>query len=76
MFDPFNAKSQVNGADIMDRRLVGDTWVWLCDRPGAYQPYVTWISPKHDPGATCSGNYFSRLAPACKNFYERILKLC
>lgn len=72
MFNPETANVLPNGASILDRRKVGNVWVWFCDRGFGYQPYVTWISREDTPGATFTGHYHSRFVKAYEDFSERI----
>ena len=69
MFNPELANVLPNGAIILDRRHIGETWVWLADFHGS-QPYVTWVSD--DTGETVWGRYFERYDDAYENFCERI----
>lgn len=71
MFNPETANVQDNGATIIDRRRVGDTWIWLCDN-GGVQPYVTWVSGHNSPDATEWGHYFGRFTKAYEDFCARI----
>jgi len=71
-FDPEHDDMLPNGARIIDRRKVGERWVWLCEREGCYQPYVTWISHENTPYGTVCGNYFSRFTRAVTDFWERV----
>ena len=71
MFNPELANVLPNGAVIIDRRKVGDTWLWLCEYSG-YQPYVTWVSGHNSAGHTEYGHYFSRFTNAYLDFIERI----
>jgi len=71
MFNPETANVLPNGAQIIDRRKVGDTWIWLCDF-GGVQPYVTWVSGHNSADHTEIGCYFGRFTKAYENFCERI----
>jgi len=72
MFNPELANMLPGGAVILDRKLVGNTWVWLCAMERGYQPYATWLSYiKHPGNATC-GHYHGRFVNALKDFHERI----
>ena len=71
MFKPHGAAKLPNGAEILSRRLIGSTWVWLCNY-GGVEPFVTWLSNECSPGDTYWGNYFSDETKARVNFQERI----
>lgn len=71
MFNPEIANTLPNGAVILDRCRVGDTWVWLAEY-GGYQPYVTWVSDIHCPDSTVWGRYHSQFVRAYADFKERI----
>ena len=72
MFNPTIANCQANGATIIDRCLIDETWIWLCDFKGHTMPYVTWISSKDNPGETVWGHYFEMYNAAFEDFQERI----
>lgn len=74
-FNPEIANTLPNGARIIDRRKIGDTWVWLADFGGA-QPYVTWVSDAGCPGETVWGHYTSSFKKAYDDFCERIAQQC
>ena len=69
MFNPSLANTLPNGATIIDRREIGNTWVWLCDN-GGYMPYVTWISSCD--GDTVWGHYYEHYDNAYEDFCIRI----
>lgn len=71
VFNPKYDNILPNGAEVLSRALVGDVWVWLCERAGYYQPYVTWISPTDNPGATVWGRYHGRFTNALHDFRQR-----
>jgi len=74
MFNPETANVQENGALIIDRRRIGDTWIWLCEQPGQVQPYVTWVSGHNSADLTEWGHYHGRFVKAYEDFCERIRK--
>lgn len=72
MFDAKNSKRLPNGARIIERRQTGEAWIWLCEFEGSYHPFVTWVSPAFDPGATSCGHYFGEYKTATIDFWERV----
>jgi len=72
MFNPELANVLPNGALILHRKRVGQTWVWFAIRKHAYQPYVTWVSSVSEPGSTVWGRYWSRYINGFRDFHERI----
>lgn len=73
MFNPATANVLPNGAVILDRRRIGDTWIWFCDF-GGYLPYVTWVSGHNSAEHTEWGHYFGKYTSAYEDFCERIRK--
>lgn len=71
MFNPETANVLPNGAVILDRRRIGDTWVWFCEFGGC-QPYVTWVSGHNSADCMDWGHYHSRFINGYEDFCERI----
>jgi hypothetical protein len=71
MFNPELANT-LKGAVILDRRRIGDTWVWFCDKGYGVQPYVTWVSGHNSADHPEWGHYHSRFVSAYEDFCERI----
>jgi hypothetical protein len=71
MFNPELANTLPNGAKILDRRQIGEYWVWFAEFHGP-QPYVTWVSNVSSPGETYWGHYHTLFLKGYDEFCERI----
>ena len=77
-FNPEIANVLPNGAVIIQRKQLGNSWVWLCEYKRR-KHYVVWCSSKTEPAKVYGGTYFGTFMDAfIKYRYEirRKSKLC